>query len=148
MFTSSKVSSRNTRATSLLSPWIRNPHCVCALAFPWLSDLPGASQRRSRTRNTRSAASHSVCTRLSADGQKQRLTLHRWTHLHRAVMLLPEGSSPVSFALVVSFYFLDSNSVLAFNLDTSHVIRKSGDSGTLFGFSLAMHRQLNPDKRM
>uniref|UniRef100_A0A7N8Y7A9 Integrin, alpha 6a n=1 Tax=Mastacembelus armatus TaxID=205130 RepID=A0A7N8Y7A9_9TELE len=39
-------------------------------------------------------------------------------------------------------------SVLAFNLDTSHVIRKEGEPGSLFGFSLAMHRQLNPDKRM
>uniref|UniRef100_A0A665WQE7 Uncharacterized protein n=1 Tax=Echeneis naucrates TaxID=173247 RepID=A0A665WQE7_ECHNA len=38
--------------------------------------------------------------------------------------------------------------VLAFNLDTSHVMRKSGEPGSLFGFSLAMHRQLNPDKRM
>uniref|UniRef100_A0AAQ4PJK0 Integrin subunit alpha 6 n=1 Tax=Gasterosteus aculeatus aculeatus TaxID=481459 RepID=A0AAQ4PJK0_GASAC len=38
--------------------------------------------------------------------------------------------------------------VLAFNLDTGHVIRKDGEPGSLFGFSLAMHRQLNPDKRM
>uniref|UniRef100_A0A8C9ZGQ0 Integrin subunit alpha 6 n=1 Tax=Sander lucioperca TaxID=283035 RepID=A0A8C9ZGQ0_SANLU len=38
--------------------------------------------------------------------------------------------------------------VLAFNLDTSHVIRKNGEPGSLFGFSLAMHRQLNPDERM
>uniref|UniRef100_A0A8C5GPN0 Integrin alpha-6-like n=1 Tax=Gouania willdenowi TaxID=441366 RepID=A0A8C5GPN0_GOUWI len=38
--------------------------------------------------------------------------------------------------------------VLAFNLDTSHVIRKAGDPGSLFGFSLAMHRQISPDKVM
>uniref|UniRef100_A0A4W6FWN8 Integrin subunit alpha 6 n=1 Tax=Lates calcarifer TaxID=8187 RepID=A0A4W6FWN8_LATCA len=38
--------------------------------------------------------------------------------------------------------------VLAFNLDTRHVLRKDGEPGSLFGFSLAMHRQLNPDKRM
>ncbi|XP_028986454.1 integrin alpha-6-like [Betta splendens] len=37
----------------------------------------------------------------------------------------------------------------AFNLDTDRVLRKSGDPGSLFGFSLAMHRQLVPeDKRM
>ncbi|ELK04704.1 Integrin alpha-6 [Pteropus alecto] len=39
----------------------------------------------------------------------------------------------------------------AFNLDTreDNVIRKTGDSGSLFGFSLAMHWQLQPeDKRL
>uniref|UniRef100_A0A8C5PTR3 Integrin subunit alpha 6 n=1 Tax=Leptobrachium leishanense TaxID=445787 RepID=A0A8C5PTR3_9ANUR len=37
----------------------------------------------------------------------------------------------------------------AFNLDTDNVISKRGDPGSLFGFSLAMHRQLQPeDKRL
>uniref|UniRef100_A0A8C9ZRN3 Integrin alpha-2 domain-containing protein n=1 Tax=Sander lucioperca TaxID=283035 RepID=A0A8C9ZRN3_SANLU len=37
----------------------------------------------------------------------------------------------------------------AFNLDTENVLRKNGDPGSLFGFSLAMHWQLDPvDKRM
>ncbi|XP_040911574.1 integrin alpha-6b isoform X2 [Toxotes jaculatrix] len=37
----------------------------------------------------------------------------------------------------------------AFNLDTENVQTKRGDPGSLFGFSLAMHRQLEPvDKRM
>ncbi|KAM4728686.1 integrin alpha-6-like isoform 2-T2 [Anableps anableps] len=37
----------------------------------------------------------------------------------------------------------------AFNLDTENVLRRDGDPGTLFGFSLAMHRQLYPeDKRI
>ncbi|XP_035961411.1 integrin alpha-6 isoform X3 [Halichoerus grypus] len=37
----------------------------------------------------------------------------------------------------------------AFNLDTreDNVIRKTGDPGSLFGFSLAMHRQLEPEDR-
>ncbi|XP_008331975.1 integrin alpha-6b isoform X2 [Cynoglossus semilaevis] len=36
-----------------------------------------------------------------------------------------------------------------FNLDTDNVLRKTGTEGSLFGFSLAMHRQLKPvDKRM
>ncbi|XP_066431947.1 integrin alpha-6 isoform X2 [Eleutherodactylus coqui] len=37
----------------------------------------------------------------------------------------------------------------AFNLDTDNVILKQGEQGSLFGFSLAMHRQLQPeDKRL
>ncbi|XP_069839028.1 integrin alpha-6 isoform X2 [Dendropsophus ebraccatus] len=37
----------------------------------------------------------------------------------------------------------------AFNLDTDNVILKQGEPGSLFGFSLAMHRQLQPeDKRL
>ncbi|XP_053482991.1 integrin alpha-6 [Ictalurus furcatus] len=36
----------------------------------------------------------------------------------------------------------------AFNLDTENALRKNGDPGSLFGFSLALHRQLQPvDKR-
>ncbi|KAM7407449.1 hypothetical protein PAMA_003259 [Pampus argenteus] len=53
-----------------------------------------------------------------------------------------------SAVCVALFYFLEPALVLAFNLDTSHVIRKDGEPGSLFGFSLAMHRQLNPDKRI
>uniref|UniRef100_A0A669B7F3 Integrin, alpha 6b n=1 Tax=Oreochromis niloticus TaxID=8128 RepID=A0A669B7F3_ORENI len=46
--------------------------------------------------------------------------------------------------------FLSSCGLLsAFNLDTDNVQEKTGDPGSLFGFSLAMHRQLLPqDKRM
>ncbi|KAL3988336.1 potassium voltage-gated channel Eag-related subfamily H member 6 [Sarotherodon galilaeus] len=46
--------------------------------------------------------------------------------------------------------FLSSCGLLsAFNLDTDNVQKKTGDTGSLFGFSLAMHRQLLPeDKRM
>uniref|UniRef100_A0A672IQK0 Integrin alpha-6-like n=1 Tax=Salarias fasciatus TaxID=181472 RepID=A0A672IQK0_SALFA len=37
----------------------------------------------------------------------------------------------------------------AFNLDTENVLKKTGDPGSLFGFSLALHQQLQPeDKRM
>uniref|UniRef100_A0A8C1GTR3 Integrin, alpha 6b n=1 Tax=Cyprinus carpio TaxID=7962 RepID=A0A8C1GTR3_CYPCA len=39
--------------------------------------------------------------------------------------------------------------ISAFNLDKDNVIKKTGDPNSLFGFSLAMHRQLRPaDKRM
>ncbi|XP_034549203.1 integrin alpha-6 isoform X2 [Notolabrus celidotus] len=63
-------------------------------------------------------------------------------------MLLQGGHAAASLALIFYFSVLEQTVVLAFNLDTSHVIRKNGEPGSLFGFSLAMHRQLNPDKRM
>eukprot|EP00079_Xenopus_tropicalis_P039193 XP_017952964.1 PREDICTED: integrin alpha-6 isoform X2 [Xenopus tropicalis] len=37
--------------------------------------------------------------------------------------------------------------IAAFNLDTENVISKSGDPGSLFGFSMAMHWQLDPVNR-
>ncbi|XP_066517067.1 integrin alpha-6b isoform X2 [Hoplias malabaricus] len=44
---------------------------------------------------------------------------------------------------------LDLSLISAFNLDTTNVVQKRGDAKSLFGFSLAMHRQLVPsDKRM
>ncbi|CAJ1079387.1 integrin alpha-6 isoform X2 [Xyrichtys novacula] len=63
-------------------------------------------------------------------------------------MLLQGGLCAASLALLFYFSTLERTVVLAFNLDTNHVIRKDGEPGSLFGFSLAMHRQLNPDKRM
>ncbi|TSK17965.1 Integrin alpha-6 [Bagarius yarrelli] len=44
---------------------------------------------------------------------------------------------------------LECGLISAFNLDTENVIRKTGERNSLFGFSLALHRQLIPtDKRM
>ncbi|GAA6087943.1 integrin alpha-6b isoform X4 [Tachysurus ichikawai] len=44
---------------------------------------------------------------------------------------------------------LECGLISAFNLDTENVIKKTGDQNSLFGFSLALHRQLDPtDKRM
>uniref|UniRef100_A0A8C9Z961 Integrin subunit alpha 6 n=1 Tax=Sander lucioperca TaxID=283035 RepID=A0A8C9Z961_SANLU len=62
--------------------------------------------------------------------------------------MLQGGPTAVYVSLLFYSYFLEPTLVLAFNLDTSHVIRKNGEPGSLFGFSLAMHRQLNPDERM
>ncbi|XP_045907125.1 integrin alpha-6-like isoform X1 [Micropterus dolomieu] len=46
-------------------------------------------------------------------------------------------------------FLLGCGRLSAFNLDTDNVLRRSGDPGSLFGFSLAMHRQLVPaDKRL
>ncbi|XP_076839289.1 integrin alpha-6b isoform X2 [Brachyhypopomus gauderio] len=47
------------------------------------------------------------------------------------------------------FCLVECTITSAFNLDTENVIRKTGEEKSLFGFSLAMHRQLIPsDKRM
>ncbi|CAL8340074.1 unnamed protein product [Merluccius merluccius] len=35
--------------------------------------------------------------------------------------------------------------VCGFNLETAHTLHKLGDRGTFFGFSLALHEQLNPE---
>ncbi|KAF7661523.1 hypothetical protein LDENG_00258880 [Lucifuga dentata] len=46
-------------------------------------------------------------------------------------------------------FVLGCRRLSAFNLDTDAVLRKDGDPDSLFGFSLAMHRQLIPqDKRI
>ncbi|XP_048882034.1 integrin alpha-6 isoform X2 [Brienomyrus brachyistius] len=45
------------------------------------------------------------------------------------------------------FFFFTFTHVAAFNLDTENVIRKNGEPNSLFGFSLAMHRQLKPTER-
>ncbi|XP_073343085.1 integrin alpha-6-like [Pagrus major] len=37
--------------------------------------------------------------------------------------------------------------VAAFNLDTQNVLQRNGDPGSLFGFSVAFHQQLNPARR-
>ncbi|XP_035812832.2 integrin alpha-6-like isoform X2 [Amphiprion ocellaris] len=37
--------------------------------------------------------------------------------------------------------------VAAFNLDTQNVLQRSGDPGSLFGFSVAFHQQLNPARK-
>ncbi|KAJ8352119.1 hypothetical protein SKAU_G00235950 [Synaphobranchus kaupii] len=54
--------------------------------------------------------------------------------------------------LVLRLFFLCLSAwthTSAFNLDTENVLRKVGEPGSLFGFSLAMHRQLKPvDKRI
>lgn len=62
---------------------------------------------------------------------------------------MPPLVPPLAFAaLFLNAFVLEPTLVLAFNLDTRHVIRKDGEAGSMFGFSMTMHRQLNPDKRM
>uniref|UniRef100_A0A8C8K5I9 Integrin alpha-2 domain-containing protein n=1 Tax=Oncorhynchus tshawytscha TaxID=74940 RepID=A0A8C8K5I9_ONCTS len=48
---------------------------------------------------------------------------------------------------VVLICLLEWTHISGFNLDTLNVLRKDGEPGSLFGFSLAMHRQLNPSDK-
>uniref|UniRef100_A0A3B3RRN9 Integrin subunit alpha 6 n=1 Tax=Paramormyrops kingsleyae TaxID=1676925 RepID=A0A3B3RRN9_9TELE len=58
------------------------------------------------------------------------------------------ASASISHSLKLTlFFFFAFTHVAAFNLDTENVIRKNGEPSSLFGFSLAMHRQLKPTER-
>nr|XP_046261717.1 integrin alpha-6-like [Scatophagus argus] len=46
-----------------------------------------------------------------------------------------------------SVWHLQTVKVAAFNLDTQNVLQRNGDPGSLFGFSLAFHRQLTPARK-
>ncbi|KAK3543748.1 hypothetical protein QTP70_027161 [Hemibagrus guttatus] len=55
----------------------------------------------------------------------------------------------ISLSVRIFLLLLLWDGASAFNLDTKNVLRKNGDPGSLFGFSLALHRQLQPvDKRI
>ncbi|XP_075055706.1 integrin alpha-7 isoform X1 [Mixophyes fleayi] len=41
--------------------------------------------------------------------------------------------------------FISRDRVSGFNLDVTHTLIKDGDKGSLFGFSVALHKQLNPE---
>uniref|UniRef100_A0AAY4EPI5 Integrin alpha-2 domain-containing protein n=1 Tax=Denticeps clupeoides TaxID=299321 RepID=A0AAY4EPI5_9TELE len=54
-----------------------------------------------------------------------------------------------TLALLLCALLLLRRRAAAFNLDTENAVTRSGDPDSLFGFSLAMHRQLQPsEKRM
>uniref|UniRef100_A0AAY5KPQ6 Integrin alpha-2 domain-containing protein n=1 Tax=Esox lucius TaxID=8010 RepID=A0AAY5KPQ6_ESOLU len=58
------------------------------------------------------------------------------------------GDRLLQFLSLISLLFLlEWTQISSFNLDTENVMIKKGDSGSLFGYSLAMHQQLHPDKR-
>uniref|UniRef100_A0A4W6EYZ1 Integrin, alpha 6b n=1 Tax=Lates calcarifer TaxID=8187 RepID=A0A4W6EYZ1_LATCA len=59
------------------------------------------------------------------------------------------AASRITCGLWLLVFLWGCGRLSAFNLDTDNVQEKSGEPGSLFGFSLAMHRQLHPtDKRM
>uniref|UniRef100_A0A3P9NBI9 Integrin subunit alpha 6 n=1 Tax=Poecilia reticulata TaxID=8081 RepID=A0A3P9NBI9_POERE len=59
---------------------------------------------------------------------------------------LQRGRFAVRAALFLLCHLLEPSGLRAFNLDTRHVIRKGGEPGSLFGLSLALHQQVNPNK--
>lgn len=66
-------------------------------------------------------------------------------HYLHAMELFAEGLSLNRWIFALLLW----TSAGAFNLDTQNVLRKNGQPGSLFGFALALHRQLQPtDKRM
>uniref|UniRef100_A0A8C3G6C0 Integrin alpha-2 domain-containing protein n=1 Tax=Cyclopterus lumpus TaxID=8103 RepID=A0A8C3G6C0_CYCLU len=48
---------------------------------------------------------------------------------------------------LLSCWHFGTLNVTAFNLDTQNVLQRNGDPGSLFGFSVAFHQQLNPAKK-
>ncbi|PWA31315.1 hypothetical protein CCH79_00002766 [Gambusia affinis] len=61
-------------------------------------------------------------------------------------LLQQRGHFAVQAALFLFCHLLEPSGLHAFNLDTGHVIRKGGEPGSLFGLSLAVHQQVNPNK--
>ncbi|XP_020369983.1 integrin alpha-6 isoform X2 [Rhincodon typus] len=58
-------------------------------------------------------------------------------------------AAPEQWLLIYLSLFSLNKWTLAFNLDTENFIKKTGKPSSLFGFSLAMHRQLTPrDQKM
>lgn len=56
----------------------------------------------------------------------------------------PLGVPGVCYFLGSLLAGLLSPGVVAFNLDVMGALRKEGEPGSLFGFSVALHRQLQP----
>ncbi|KAG7224827.1 hypothetical protein INR49_013541 [Caranx melampygus] len=52
-----------------------------------------------------------------------------------------------SWCMVCLWSVLQILKVSAFNLDTENVLQRSGDPGSLFGFSVAFHQQLSPTRK-
>ncbi|XP_054888664.1 integrin alpha-6-like isoform X1 [Poeciliopsis prolifica] len=60
-----------------------------------------------------------------------------------------EGTTTTRGLWLLALLLARGGPLSAFNLDGEDVLRRDGDPGSLFGFSLAMHRQLYPeDKRI
>ncbi|XP_017264296.1 integrin alpha-7 isoform X1 [Kryptolebias marmoratus] len=65
---------------------------------------------------------------------------------HRHTFPLSSCSSHLWTFLIGALFALCSQ-VFCFNLDTTHTLHKLGDHGTFFGFSVALHQQLNPESQ-
>lgn len=56
----------------------------------------------------------------------------------------PRGPAGMCYLLGTLLAGLLSSPAVAFNLDVMGALRKEGAPGSLFGFSVALHRQLQP----
>lgn len=56
----------------------------------------------------------------------------------------PRGPAGIGYLLGTLLAGLLSSGAAAFNLDVMGALRKEGEPGSLFGFSVALHRQLQP----
>lgn len=56
----------------------------------------------------------------------------------------PRGAPGICSLLGALFVGLLFPRAVAFNLDVMGALRKEGEPGSLFGFSVALHRQLQP----
>lgn len=56
----------------------------------------------------------------------------------------PRRAPGVCYLLGTLLAGLLSSGAVAFNLDVMGALRKEGEPGSLFGFSVALHRQLQP----
>lgn len=75
--------------------------------------------------------------------QQQRLA-----HFCQSLVPLP-GAMQAGTTCGLSLLFAFLLGCSAFNLDPASVVRRDGEPGSLFGFSMTMHRQLQPvDKAM
>lgn len=99
---------------------------------------------KARASLRREQRAHSACAaQRSAEGQEGRPT--------RLLRVFSRMAQPPCWGqmLLPLLYYLSlfPGRVFAFNLDTGNVIKWRGDPGSLFGFSLTMHRQLEPQDR-
>ncbi|XP_037000016.2 integrin alpha-7 isoform X2 [Artibeus jamaicensis] len=62
----------------------------------------------------------------------------------RTLRLNPRGPPGICYLLGTLLAGLLSPRAVAFNLDVMGALRKEGEPGSLFGFSVALHRQLQP----
>lgn len=56
----------------------------------------------------------------------------------------PRGPPGICYLLGTLLAGLLSPGAVSFNLDVMGALRKEGEPGSLFGFSVALHRQLQP----
>ncbi|KAM3866988.1 integrin alpha-6-like [Diretmus argenteus] len=77
-------------------------------------------------------------------GSDESLTSIIYTPENRSVECEKSPETPSPPQSCVYSFSKNILHVAAFNLDTKDVLRRNGDPGSLFGFSISFHQQLNP----